>query len=308
MLSGSGGKPQMSPEGRSWMSGGGGLVSKQQPFQPTMMYSQGQPSNFTPNPNYRPPASPYQYTPTGGIRPTSNEAYQAGVAAQTGKDQAAMTAAANLGIAGQNAMGQYGIGKDQALVNSQIAQANAMGQMANAYYNTMGQGMHYSAALGAAGAAAGADSNRANAMSGALGGLTGGGGFGGGFNFSGDGFSGSGSFGGGRRDGGGGGGGGGGGQQYNPYTPIDSGFRSLDKFRNDLSDKNSMGNWLRQDVNAGFGMTQKNLMDPSIRNDMMAQMRMGYGALDGLYDKSDYGFNTGAAGVSQRPFRGRAGF
>lgn len=251
---------------------------------------QQMPAGYTPNPSYVPPNDPYQRTATGAPRPLATPAYQAGVAAQSGKDQAAFNAAGNLGVAGQNAMGQYGMSKDQALVNSQIAQANAMGQMANAYYNTMGQGMQYSAALGAAGAAAGAQSNAA----GALGGLFGGGG---GFQFSGPGgFGGSGSWGAGKQGGGQGGGGGG---QYNPYTPIGAGFASLNNFRQDLGRQGSQANLLRQDVNSGFGQTQKNLMDPSIRNAMMEQMRMGYGALDGLYDKSDYGFNTGAAGVSQ---------
>lgn len=292
MIMVNGGKPPVGPEGHSYF--GGSLMAK--PKQPIpMMYGQGQPANFTPNPYYRPPADPYQRTSTGAIRPVSNDSYKAGVAAQSGKDMTALTSAANLGIAGQNAMGQYGMGKDQALVNSQIAQANALGQMSNNYHNAMAQGMYVSGALGAAGAAAGAQSN----VAGALNGMFGGGNFGGNMSVSGPGgFGATGSWGGSRS--GGGGGGGGGGQSYNPYTPIDSGFKSLGDFRRDLNDRDGMGNRLRNDVNMGFGMTQRNLMDPSIRNQMMEQMRMGYGALDGLYDKSDYGFNTGAQGVSQQ--------
>lgn len=252
---------------------------------PPMVYSQG-PAQPAPQP---------RRTPAFGM---TNEQYGAGVNAQSAKDQAAMNAAAQFGIAGQNAMGQYGMGQQQALVNSQIAQANALGQMGNSYYNMMGQLGQYGAGLGAAGAMAGAESNKANALGGGLSGLFGGGGgFGGGIHIDGPGgMVASGSWGGGSNWGGGGGAGGGGsfrpGQQYSPMDPLNRGFGFLDGLRRDVQAGDSDANRIRRDMGGAFQATQKNLMDPGVRNALMQQMSMGYGALNGLYGGSDYGFNT----------------
>jgi hypothetical protein len=267
------------------------------------------------------------YMPVSKAQPSPNAAYQdAGMKspvrrgpfdydrpgpsaynAQMGKDQAAFNAAGALGVAGQNAMGQYGMAQQQSLVNSQIAHANALGQMGNNYYNMMGQMAQFGAGLGAAGAAAMSDTNKAGYVSGALGGL--GGGFGGGgFNFSGPGgFSGSGQWGGGSA-GGRSGAGGGGFTAADPMSSINSGFGFLDRVRGDVNDPMSDANKLRKNIHSAFGTTQQNLMNPGIRDSLTEQMRLGYGALDGLYDKSDYGFNTGAAGVSQISARRRSGF
>lgn len=221
--------------------------------------------------------------------------YGRGVNAQVGKDTAAFGALQNLGIAGQNAMGQYGAAQANALLNSQIAQANTLGQLGSQYYNTMGQ-------LGQANAgmtAAASQARGAAQAAGALGGLFGGD-FSAGFSASGpEGLLASGQMarrrpvndsgfqpdyragGRGRSNGGSG-------------DPFDTGTDTMRGMLGMLHSKDNMPNLVRNDINAGFGLTQKNLMDPGIRDSLNAQMGMGYGALGNLYGQSDYGFNTGA--------------
>jgi hypothetical protein len=72
----------------------------------------------------------------------------------------------NLGVAGQNAMGQYGMNRDFQLTNQAIANANAMGQQSNSLMNLYGSlGQSMAGMAGAAGQA-GADTNKAAALGG----------------------------------------------------------------------------------------------------------------------------------------------
>lgn len=254
---------------------------------------------------------------------------QAQYGGQANKDMAAFGALRDLGIAGQTNMANYGGSLNNALVNSQIAQANALGQLGANYYNTLGQGMQAQAAMNAAASQAGAETNKASALGGLAGGMlnaqmygaqmapyTSGNmsfpsmSFGGGFHSSGpEGVIASGSYGGGPRIQGGPDRqfnpppappyvqGGGGGRGVNPYEPFHASTRSLQGMMQGLSDPYSLPNQARGDITGGFRATQNNLMNPGIRNSMNAQMAMGYDVLGKLYDKSDYGFNTKA-----RPF------
>lgn len=139
-------------------------------------------SMFGPQTNQPQQAAPMSYTPwqdkrmsddpnATGFGKWTGGAYQAGVNAQAQKDLGAYGALQNLGIAGQNAMGQYGAAQANALANSQIAQANALGQLGAGYYNTMGQLGQSNAGMVAAASAAGADSNKAAALGGLASGM-----------------------------------------------------------------------------------------------------------------------------------------
>lgn len=139
-------------------------------------------SMFGPQTNQPQQAAPMSYTPWQdqqvstrpkgkGFENWTGGAYQAGVNAQAQKDIGAFGALQNLGIAGQNAMGQYGAAQANALANSQIAQANALGQLGAGYYNTMGQLGQANAGMVAAASAAGADSNKAAALGGLASGM-----------------------------------------------------------------------------------------------------------------------------------------
>ena len=86
------------------------------------------------------------------------------------------TQVANLAIANQNAIGQYGSNRNNALTGNSIGTSNALGQMTNGYFNAMGQLGTAAGAYGAAGQAAAANTNRGNAVGGILGGLGGSGG------------------------------------------------------------------------------------------------------------------------------------
>lgn len=88
-----------------------------------------------------------------------------------------------------------------------------------------------------------------------------------------------------------------------PGGAINQGFGFLNNIRQDVQNRNSDANKIRGNIDSAFTTTQKNLMNPGIRSDMMSQMRMGYGALGGLYDKSDYGFNTMSPYISGQIYR-----
>lgn len=138
-----------------------------------------------PQPKYMPMAGPQTKQPTQAAPPSyapwqnapsgygnmTGGSYREGVNAQAQKDASAFGALQNLGVAGQNAMGQYGAAQANALTNSQIAQANALGQLGTGYYNLMGQLGQANAGMAAAASQAGADSNKAAALSGLAGGL-----------------------------------------------------------------------------------------------------------------------------------------
>lgn len=84
------------------------------------------------------------------------------------------TQVANQTIANQNAIGQYGNNRNNALVGNSIGTSNSLGQMASGYFNAMGQLGTAAGAYGQAGQAAAANTNRGNAVGGILGGLSGG--------------------------------------------------------------------------------------------------------------------------------------
>lgn len=94
----------------------------------------------------------------------------------------AMNAYAGLGTSGMNSMGQYGSNVANALTNQSIAAGNTYGQMANSYFNTLGQLGQVGAGLSAAGLNANSQSVLANLggnMNMNVGGGMGGGGYGG---------------------------------------------------------------------------------------------------------------------------------
>lgn len=286
-----------------------------------------------------PQEGPQAYTPwqpgQSGFKGMSDNAYQSGVNAQASKDNAAFGAYQNLGIAGQNAMAQYGANQANAVANSQIAQANALGRLGADYYNAMAQFGQANAGMTAAASQAGADTNKASALGGLASGMINAGmygsqaaayGMGNMPNFG----SGGGGRGGFRASGpegpiasgGWGGGGAGAGHvnrqfnappsppymsgsnapTYNPYEPFRQGSKNLQQMMGMMQSPNSMPNLVRQDMNSAFNTTQKNLMDPGIRDSLNGQMAMGYGALSNLYGKSDYGFNSGNQPFSPRHY------
>lgn len=233
--------------------------------------------------------------------------------AQGQKDSAAFQAMANLGVAGQNAMGQYGMNRDTQLTNQAIASANAYGQMANNYYNTLGQLGHIGSALTAAGLNAGAQSASAsqsmNMNFGMGGNASFGGGGGGGFTTSGP----EGTIARGRMGGGWGGGSvggnmtGGGGSSATVTRGassrerrgmVDQGYDFLGGLRGDLNNPNNQAMMLSRDMANQMNATRAATMDPTIVNSLHSQMATGYGALNGLYGMSNYGFNTGSRGAS----------
>jgi hypothetical protein len=243
-------------------------------------------------------------TPTG--QRNSNESFGAAAAGQAAKDQAAFSAMGNLGIAGQNAMGQYGMNRDAQLTNQAIAAANAYGSMANAHYNTMGQLGSFGAALTASGLNAGAQAARgtqSNQFNMGMGG-GGGGGFGGGPGFFAGGPEGAiarGGYGGGGGFGFGGNVSGGGGMHASVTKGASSGERQgmlnqgygfLGGLRDDLNNRNSPQMQMANRMDKQFGASRAAVMDPTIVNSLNSQMNAGYGALGGLYGRSDYGFNT----------------
>ena len=265
------------------------------------------------------PASSSMGSPFGGGRPFfqgpgagySNEFGQAAAAGQAAKDTAAFGAMGGLGIAGQNAMAQYGASRNAALTNQAIAQANAFGQMGNSYYNTLGQLGHIGSALSAAGLNAGAQSAQGTQSSnmnfGGGGGFQWGGGGGGGFTASGpEGTIASGNMGGGYGGGGFGGnmtGGGGmnatvtrGASRGEREGMVNKGYGLLDQLRGDLNNPENQAMQLAGVMENQFNVNRAATMDPSIMNSLNAQMDAGYGALSGLYGMSDYGFNTGSQG------------
>jgi hypothetical protein len=270
-----------------------------------------QPPQGFPSPQGRqPPQAPSQgrglLGQFGGFDPS---AYAAGAQAQSAKDQAAFSAYGNLGIAGQNAMGQYGMNRDAQLTNQSIAAANAYGQMANNYYNTMGQLGQTAAGLSAAGLNAGAQSASGNMSSNFNMGM------GGGFNSGGGGWPGftasgpEGTIASGRMGGGGGGGfgfggnvsGGGGASssiskgssQGERAGLVNQGYGFLGDVKKTLNDPKNQAMALAGLMGEQFGANRAAVMDPTIVNSLNSQMATGYNALGGLYGMSDYGFNTG---------------
>lgn len=228
-------------------------------------------------------------------------------AGQAAKDTAAFGALSNLGVAGQNAMGQYGVSRNNALMNQSVAAANAYGQMANSYYNTMGQLGHFGSAISSAGLGAGAQAaSGSQSMGGGFGGSFGGGG-GGGFRSSGpEGRIASGSM-------GGGGFGGGGGASMNSNARVQRGASSEERtgmvnqgygflggLVDTLNDPRNPAMNMANRLGHEFGANRAAIMDPTITNSLNQQMATGYGALSGLYGMSDYGFNTGSPGLAPR--------
>lgn len=233
---------------------------------------------------------------------------------QAQKDTEAYRALSTLGATGLNVMGQYGSNRDTALANQSIAAANAYGSMANAYYNAMGQGMHVGGGLTAAGLNAGAQSAFANQNSNfdmSMGGSFGMGGGGGGRN----GFRASGPDGSpivsGRYGGRGGRGGMGAGfnnsgsggssmtlqkgsSESERRALVNQGYGFLGGMAQELNSPNNNAMALAGMMGKEFGNNRAAIMDPSIVNSLNSQVSAGYGALGGLYDKSDYGFNTGS--------------
>lgn len=294
---------------------------------------------------------PQAYAPwqqnRSGYKDFSENAYQAGVGAQSNKDAAAFMAAGNLGVAGQNAMAQYGANRANTLANSHLAQLNALGQLGTGYYNTLGQLGQANAGMTAAASQAGADTNKAAALGGLASGMVNAGMYGAQAGAYGMGnmpnFSFGGGYGGGRGGfrasgpegpiasgsqqpqlpillaGGGGTGGrqfnapptppymqGGGGGGVNPYEPFREGSQYTQQMLWMMQNPNSMPNLVRKDMNSAFNTTQRNLMDPGIENSLNGQMAMGYGALDSLYSKSDYGFNTGSRSFRPQHYNPRS--
>lgn len=265
---------------------------------------------------------------------TSNPAYQAAAAGQAQKDIAAFGGMANLGIANQNAIGQYGAGRNAALSNQAVAAANAYGQMQNSYLNTMGQLGHIGSALTAAGLGAGAQSSSSSQRSsssqnssasqygaasqyGQMGaglgtgagfasggpegrissGMTGGyGGFGGTFG----GASGSNAM-----------------RSSNEASSASSmssntastgatsaertgmmnqGYGFLSGLMNAINKPTGIASNLSSQMGTQFNQNRAAMMDPSVMNSLNANLMSGYGALSNLYGQADYGFNTSTAG------------
>lgn len=260
----------------------------------------------------QPPANTFAQSPRGQWM--SNQFGTAAIGAQAQKDTAAFQAMGNLGIAGQNAMGQYGMNRDAQLTNQAIASANAYGQMANNYYNTMGQLGHIGSALTAAGLNAGAQSasgsQNMNMNFGMGGGASFGGGGGGGFTTSGpEGTIARGHMGGGWGGGSFGGNMTGGGGSSATVTKgasrgeregmVNQGYGFLGGLRGDLNNPDNQAMTLSRDMANQMNAARAATMDPTIVNSLNSQMATGYGALGGLYGMSDYGFNTGRPGPSQ---------
>ena len=256
----------------------------------------------TPGAGTAPPRTAFQ---AGGGRGWTSDFGVAAVGSQALKDQAAFGALQNLGVAGQNAMGQYGVSRNNALANQTTAAANAYGQMASSFNNTMGQLGHTAAGLSAAGLAAGAQSaygsqNSNFDMTG--GGGYGGGGYGGGFQVDGPGGTlARGSTGGGGGYGGGFSGGGGGGMSGQVTKGasggerkgmVNQGYGFLNDIRGDLNSPNSQAAVLSGLMGDQFDANRGAIMDPSITNSLNEQIGAGYNMLGGLYGASDYGFNT----------------
>lgn len=261
---------------------------------------------------------PAQFAPPmGQQKPQMDPYYSAAVGPQAQKDMAAFGALQGLGASGLNATGQYGVARDTALANQGIAAANMAGMMGNSYYNTIGQLGNYAAGLSAAGLNAGAQSVNANI----------GGNFdfgmGGGFNMGGGGGRGGfsargpeGTISSGRIGGGGGRGGFGanfdnrGSGSYGANIQkgssvgeragiINQGYGFLGGLVDNLNDPNNQAMSMANMAQKEFGANRAAIMDPSILNSLNWQVDRGYGAVNDVYDRSDYGFNTGRR--SQQP-------
>lgn len=257
------------------------------------------------------PANTYFQAPRAAR--TSNEAYQAAATGQAQKDVAAFGGLANLGIANQNALGQYGASRNAALANQSVASANAYGQMASNYYNTMGQLGHIGSALTAAGLGAGAQSGAAT-QSASMGDRYFGGGAGGGFGGGGGFMSGgpegriaSGNMGGfGGAFGGMFGGMYGGGSSGSSATRgassgertgmLNQGYSFLSGLTDKINDPRNPAGRLAGDMGRQFDANRGAVMDPTITNSLNSNLATGYNALSNLYGQGDYGFNTAAAG------------
>ena len=232
-----------------------------------------------------------------------------GIAATQGqatKDAAAFGALQNIGVAGQNTMGQYGVSQNNALTNQSVAAANAYGQMANNWYNTMGQLGHIGGALSAAGLAAGAQSGSAsqrstsNFASGA-GGPLGGGGF---MSTGPEGGIASGTLGG--LGGGFGSTASGGGTSRSQATKgaspyerqgmLSQGFGFLEGVQKNLTSKNNQAMALAGLLEQEFAANRNATMNPAMLKAMQSQTNGLGNALGSLYGMSDYGFNTASAG------------
>lgn len=190
----------------------------------------------------------------------------------------------NLGTAGMNAMGQYGSNVANALTNQSIAAGNTFGQMANSYYNTMGQLGSFGSALASAGLTAGANSARGMMGFGGDGGWFGGGGYGG-FDVSGPGGGvASGYTGGGGYGGFGGGGGGSGAMVQRGADPAErrwmtnKGFGFLNSVRGNL--QNGHGGVLAGLANDQFNANRQATMDPRFMDSMNNMFRDSQAGLD----------------------------
>lgn len=269
--------------------------------------------NQQPMASWQPPKAPAAGRGLLAFGAVDPNKYAAGAQAQSAKDQAAFSAYGNLGVAGQNAIGQYGMNRDAQLTNQTIAAANAFGQMGNNYYNTMGQLGQTAAGLSAAGLNAGAQSASGNMSSNF------GMGMGGGFNSGGGGVPGftasgpEGTIASGRMGGGGGGFGfggnvSGGGRASSSITRgasqgeraglVNQGYGFLGDIKKTLNDPKNQAMALAGLMGDQFGANRAAVMDPTIVNSLNSQMATGYNALGGLYGMSDYGFNTGNQGPS----------
>lgn len=285
-----------------------GMFPGQKPGQKqgVFTYQPGVATNQLPKPQQQPGN---QYFSMPNQQPTGDQQYKPSVAPyQAQKDMAAFGALQNLGVAGLNAMGQYGSSRDTALANQSIAAANAYGSMGNSYYNTMGQLGNYAAGLSAAGLNAGAQS--ANASMNSNFDMSGGGNFG--FGGGGQGFTAGGPEGtisSGRYGRGRGGMGmgfnnsGSGGSSMNLQKGsteserarmMSQGYGFLGGVAKQLNAPNNQAMTLAGLMGNEFGNNRAAIMDPSIVNSLNNQVGAGYGALGGLYGMSDYGFNTGS--------------
>lgn len=269
-----------------------------------------------------PPANTYFQSSQGNR--TSNPAYQSAVAGQAQKDMAAFGGMANLGIANQNALGQYGATRNAALANQSVAAANAYGQMANSYYNTMGQLGHIGSALTSAGLGAGAQSGTAT-QNASMGDRYFGGGGGGGFGLGGGFMAGGpeGRIASGNMGGFGGGFGGayggmfGGGSSGSSATRgaggsertgmLNQGYSFLSGLTQQLNNPRNAAGRLAGDMGRQFDSNRQGVMDPSITQSLNSNLSTGYNALSNLYGQSDYGFNTGAAGQQAAGYDQRTG-
>lgn len=287
------------------------------------------------------PPNTYFQSPQG--KWTSTPAYQAAAAGQAQKDVAALGGMANLGIANQNALGQYGASRNAALTNQSVAAANAYGQMQNSYLNTMGQLGQIGGALSAAGLAAGAQSGSSSQSSsssqydrssktgsatqyGQMGSSMGSGG-GGGFSAGGPG----GAIASGMTGGYGGFGGTFGGSSASQAKSsansdagsssksesrtvtgassgertgmLDQGYGFLKSLSDLLSSPTGQASGFAKNLGQQFDANRAGMMSPDIVNSLNANLYGGYNALSGLYGQADYGFNTSSAGRSVPRYR-----